>query len=374
MSSPNNFPIHRPQTQLQKDLFDHYQLKGVPSKKVERWKFTSLKKWFEKSYIENPTQNPFEVSTKHKLEVISPEEALQSILSSQYYDKDDSLFNLFLSQLKNAYILTPLEKSLHIKYDFQKGCFSNTLIIIRTDHDLSIMEEKSGGASSFCQTTTIIEALKEVEIEHINFCHMDEDSFYQSWLKSDVRNFSHLKNFHFHLSAGLHRSNPQIILNYPKASCQTHSYYLVNNDEHFDLYSQTLHKKGETYSDQLIKGLLTDNAISSFTGNIYIDHNCNLVEANQFHKSLILSEKAQALGQPQLEIFSDDVKCSHGLATGKINPDEVFYFQSRGISERKAKKILSESYVFEVTQKIHEDHFKNQIIENFKDKLELFYE
>ena len=115
-----------------------------------------------------------------------------------------------------------------------------------------------------------------------------------------------------------------------------------------DLHSQIIHHSADTAADQLAKNLLDGDSKAIFTGRIKIVRDAQPVHSAQLNRNILKSKKAHAIGQPQLEIFADDVKCSHGSTTGRIGENELFYLLSRGISQQRAQELLSHAFIQEV--------------------------
>ena len=106
---------------------------------------------------------------------------------------------------------------------------------------------------------------------------------------------------------------------------------------------------------------MNDNARGVFTGKVRIDQDAQLVNAEQLNKNLLLSKKAHANSRPQLEIYADDVKCSHGSTTGQLSDDELFYFLARGIKKEKARQMLAKAFAHDVILKIPNQEIQKSI-------------
>lgn len=117
---------------------------------------------------------------------------------------------------------------------------------------------------------------------------------------------------------------------------------------HGDLHSTFHHSHADTTAKQLAKNLLDNESKAIFTGKVHIAKHAQRVAASQMNRNLLLSKKAWAVGQPQLEIFADDVKCGHGSSTGQVGDNETFYLLSRGIPMDKARALLTQAFVGEV--------------------------
>ena len=119
------------------------------------------------------------------------------------------------------------------------------------------------------------------------------------------------------------------------------------------------HLHPNTTSGQLVKGVVNKYAKGVFRGKIHIAPNAINTKGNQLHKALILSDDAEIDVKPELEIFADDVKCSHGATCGELDKEQMFYLRSRGISEENAKQILIKAFVDEPFSTIDNQNIKD---------------
>lgn len=137
--------------------------------------------------------------------------------------------------------------------------------------------------------------------------------------------------------------------------------YSISGETNSDIFTQSRHIKPETFSDQIIKGVLYDKSRGSFQGKIHIAKNAIHTIGNQMHATILLSDDAEANCKPELEIYADDVKCSHGATSGVLNEEMLFYMRSRGINEAKAKEILIEAYLDEIISKVDDERIYSWI-------------
>ena len=127
---------------------------------------------------------------------------------------------------------------------------------------------------------------------------------------------------------------------------------LARNDQVLDHHVRVHHQKPHARSEQLFKGIVDDSAKSVFTGRVVVHRDAQKTRANQSNNNLLLSESAVAHTRPQLEIYADDVKCSHGATVGQLDPEQVFYLRSRGIGHEDARAILGRAFANEVVASI----------------------
>ena len=128
------------------------------------------------------------------------------------------------------------------------------------------------------------------------------------------------------------------------SKCVINSIYLCNENNNININIKVLHKSEQTTSFQQIRGIAADNAHVSFCGTITIPYDSQKCDGHQNHRGIVLSDTAKISATPELEIWADDVKCAHGSAIGPLDKNQIFYMQTRGISEQDAKKILLSSF------------------------------
>jgi len=137
--------------------------------------------------------------------------------------------------------------------------------------------------------------------------------------------------------------------------------YLSPHSEQVKFDFTVRHLVGGSHSSQAFRGIVGGSARAEFDGLVYVAKDAQKTEAFQENHSILLSEGAVAESRPQLEIYADDVKCSHGATTGYLNPDELFYLRSRGIPEAEARKMQMISFISPVISHLPEE-MKEQIL------------
>ena len=137
--------------------------------------------------------------------------------------------------------------------------------------------------------------------------------------------------------------------------------YFAEKKQHMDMRTMQIHNAPHTDSDLLFKGAVKDRAHTIYQGMIQVANGSQMIDAYQTNKNLILNEGARADSIPGLEILADDVSCSHGATVGHIDPEEIFYLQSRGIDEEQARKIIIAGFFEDVVSRIHDEDAKEFI-------------
>ncbi|MET1053691.1 MAG: Fe-S cluster assembly protein SufD [Pedobacter sp.] len=182
---------------------------------------------------------------------------------------------------------------------------------------------------------------------------------------------SRYDNFTFNLpGAELIRNNLEIELNGSNTETHLFGLYLVGGQQLTDNHTAIHHKFPHCESNEVYKGVLLENGKAVFNGKVFVERPAQKTNAFQQNNNLLLSDKAQVFAKPQLEIYADDVKCSHGCTVGQFDPESLFYLRARGISEESARKLLVEAFMFDVTQKISNEVVKEYVQSLIYSKME----
>ena len=151
---------------------------------------------------------------------------------------------------------------------------------------------------------------------------------------------------------GAIRNRISVALEGEQASCSLSGLYLTDSAQQMDFDILMEHRVPASRSTQLFKGVLDDRGVAHFDGLIRVDRDAQKTEAYQANHNLLVSDTARAFSRPQLEIYADDVKCSHGATIGRLNPDELFYLRTRGIPLAEARLLQQMAFTNEVLEKI----------------------
>ena len=165
------------------------------------------------------------------------------------------------------------------------------------------------------------------------------------------------------------RNNLSIVLN--GQHCETHlnGLFITHDNQHIDNHTLVDHQQPNCQSNQLYKGILNDKSTGIFNGKIFVKKDAQKTNAYQSSKNILLSDDATINTKPQLEIYADDVKCSHGSTTGQIDPDALFYLRARGLGEQSARKLLMFAFAEDVVNTLRIESLKEHISELIKVRL-----
>ena len=180
-----------------------------------------------------------------------------------------------------------------------------------------------------------------------------------NFIRSNLKTNSVFENYNF--SHNVSSCRDEIISNLNGQ----HSFVSLNNIQHLsqkcfhEIKWETNHNEENTKSSQFVKSALHDESVAAFQGKIFVKSKAQKTDGYQLSRALLLSDQSKFLSKPELEIYADDVKCSHGSSSGSIDPESIFYLRSRGIDEQRAKKMMIEGFLAEVINKIKNENIKN---------------
>lgn len=204
------------------------------------------------------------------------------------------------------------------------------------------------------------------ENAHIEFYELEENSSQATRLAStfvqEEKSATVLVN-NITLNCGFTRNNYHVKLNGEHAEATIAGVVIADKSQHVDNFAFLDHAKPHCQSTQLFKYVLQEHAIGSFCGRILVEQDAQKTMAYQTNNNLCASPDARMYSKPQLEIYADDVKCSHGLTTGQLDEDALFYLRARGIAKDDAKLLLMQAFTADVLKLIHIDALRDRLEE-----------
>lgn len=386
-------------TAFRQKYLDLFKSEGI-FQDPEGYKFTSLKSFNQTLDESENKQNSLPQTSsefinltfidgvlsegEHKfdgLSITSIENALPLVLST--LNTKNPLTNLHHALLSNGAVIEiqknkKIERPIRILSLSTNEKLQTPTFIIRAGVNsqatiLEVIEDKDSAKNHIQETYVEIES--GANLEHIQIIANDSQSLAHTSTQVKVKEAANYFNFTLNLSGKLNRRNLELELLGPGSNGESYNLYLTNSDEHSDINTIIHHRVADTTSNQIAKGILDGESKGIFTGRIHILPQAQRVVSGQMNKNLILSKKAQAHSQPQLEIFADDVKCSHGSTTGQLSDEEVFYFETRGIPAKKAKTLLALGFgleiVLKIKDKIAQKETERLVMTTLKDKFHL---
>lgn len=219
-----------------------------------------------------------------------------------------------------------------------------------------------GQSQSFINAHTQIYLSRKANFERYVYQNCNRKSFVFSHGNTQIDDKAHLTEFTFNRGGKTIRQENLTRFIGKKASCHIAGAALLEDDQHADTTLYVDHTMPKCESRQTFKNVLKDHAESVFQGKIHVTPNAQGTDGFQLNKALLLSENATANAKPELEIYADDVKCSHGSTSGFLAEDDLFYLTSRGIPEDEAARLLITAFLEDTLDEIKDETIK----ESFK--------
>jgi len=187
-------------------------------------------------------------------------------------------------------------------------------------------------------------------------------------IRQTGKSFSHTVSIS--LDGGLVRNNLNVVLDAKNSEAHLYGLYLQSGSSHIDNHTIVDNIKPNCLSNELYKGILTDKSTGVFNGKIFVRQPAQKTNAYQSNKNILLTDTCSVNTKPQLEIFADDVKCTHGCTVGQLNEEGLFYLRSRGISEKTARNLLLSAYASDILEKIQTESLRSYVEKLISRRLE----
>ena len=383
--------------------FEDFKRLGFPSRKVERYKYTDMQQLFAPDYglNLNRLRIPVDPYQAFRCDVPNLSTSLYFIVNDQFYQEALPKVQLpegvFIGSLAEAAAQRP---ELVAKYYAKIAATAddgitalNTMLaqdgllvyvpknvkidravqvinILRSDVDLMvnrrvlvIVEEGAEARLLFCDhavddrpflTTQVIEAYVGDNAQLSLYCL--EETHYKNTRVSNVY-VSQQANSHFDhnvitLHNGVTRNRLDLVFKGEGAECELNGCVIADKNQHVDNNTLIDHQVGDCDGRELYKYVLDDEAVGAFAGRVLVRHGSQKTTSEERNQNLCMTRQARMFTQPMLEIYADDVKCSHGSTVGQLNDAALFYMQQRGISIKEARLLLEFAFVGEVIDKI----------------------
>lgn len=389
-----------------KEAFTQLEKTGFPTQKWENWRFTNVSNIsdgeFMISEISDAPQTTPNIDSyqmegvdtvviyngHYQKDISSIPNGVNLLSGSEYMERkngnfnraNNSPFDLLNTAFTDSGMCIVLEKNTLVKSPIRILFISNgdrsimvnprVNVDIGESSSLTFIEQHVGDATSFFQNESVFITLgNNAQLNHVRI--QSNSEFTQNISNLNVNQAADSQYEFFQLVDGskLGRSDICVQLDGENAQCNINSLTLSKNNQHIDNNIIVNHNSAQTHSSQFVKSILFDTSTGVFNGRTIVHENAQKITAQQTNKNILLSKKAKMNANPQLEIYADDVKCSHGSTTGQIDEDALFYLQSRGINKQDAMELMVVGFANEVLDKIPHPEIKKAIYTEFTVKL-----
>lgn len=365
---------------------------GLPNAQTEAWKYS----YFKEDDLQNPQIDiepikcdghchqkeklPFpaiqikycngkihcdDLDTPKGVVVKSLAEAIYDGDVKKYLNKSYDMNNFPFAALNTAYLeqglfiliesKTRLQIPLYIHYynhaDKNRLCNIRNVIVVENNTQATIVEHFEAEADAVYTQNIVNEVYisSNAELKHYIWQNEAENAYHIALNSVQVKAGGAYNAFYANGKCKLSRHESHICLLQEGAQAKVNGVYrLQEKNQLCDITTNINHLAPHTYSDQLVKGVALTAAKGVFQGKIHIAPDAQQCEGYQLHRALLTDENAEIDCKPELEIFADDVKCSHGASSGDLDEEQIFYMQARGISEQEARQMLIDAYINEV--------------------------
>jgi len=263
-----------------------------------------------------------------------------------------------------------LDEPLHLvflstpqQYDL---CSQPRVLVVGEEDTRLVVIESYGGIGESAYLTNALTELSLAEgasVEHYKIQRESAKAFHIATVEAHQSRDSRFVSHAVSLGASISRNDINVRLDAEGADCELNGLYLGKGRQHTDFHTRIDHEKPHGSSREFYKGILTGHARGVFDGRVYVHPDAQKTDAQQSNSNLLLSRDAEVDTKPQLEIYADDVKCSHGATVGQLDENMVFYLRSRGIEERAARGLLTYGFARDVLERMSIGAVRDQLAE-----------
>lgn len=273
-----------------------------------------------------------------------------------------------------AFIYMPEETSveapihiLNVFTDAEKAFFATPrLLFVGEMYSKATIIEEHIGLSDNVYLNVPVTEFRLFTGAHVHHARVQRDSKKASHVSRPIAMLDQNAEYHSYticLGAKLFRNDPRVIQNAQEVDFTVDGLVLIDGDQIADTHSIMDHRFAHGNSHQLHKVVVNDSAHSIFNGKIFVAKDAQKIDSFQENRNLLLSEEGKVNTKPQLEIFADDVRCSHGATIGYLNEEEVFYLHSRGLTEQKARELLVYAFTLESVESMEVESVEKLLLD-----------
>ncbi len=324
---------------------------GLPTPKLERWKFTNLTARLKKMNLSYSPVGATSVAdapdwVRERIDAAVPGE-------NPYHDM--MLWDANNAFLDRATFLQFTDSQHHnLVHVGKAGEYTapRTFICVADNADAVLFEYYSGEGAYWRNGVTEIRVGKNARFRHYRIQEDSTDSVYTQNTHVTIERDGNYEAFTFTSGAGLSRNQMHGELQEQNGQCSFSGLNMAAGKQHMDTTLLIEHQAPHCQSNQLYKTILDGEARGVFQGKIHVHQIAQKTDGYQLSNNLLLSPLAEMNIKPELEIYADDVKCSHGSTTGQLDETPLFYLRSRGLNETEARRLLLEAFIGEAFEKI----------------------
>jgi len=341
-------------SKLREKAFAAFLRAGFPTVKDEDWKYTNVSRIIS---------NKWRPSEETGWEI---DERDCDVLSSFDFERNgfaalNCAFGSFAVIRISKEAVT--DDGLLFDYSGKKGeaIFPHFAVVLEAGANATIIERYSSKAKCFTNAAVQIIVEDNASLTHYRVQKDGAEAFNYGVTEVELHRGSKYNSTNINLGGAISRHDIDVKFNAEGGEAWVDGLYMLNDAQHHDTHSTIDHTVPNCTSHQTYKGVLNDKSRGVFNGKVLVREGAHGTDAQQSNKNLLLSNDARVDTKPQLEIFNDDVKCSHGATVGQIEEEELFYLLTRGLPETLAKNLLTYGFAEEVINKIRIESIKEDL-------------
>ena len=380
---------------LKKEALDNFLKNGFPSRKLENWKFSDINQIIQKNIGELAFYNDYNIENEINDDIFIKEIEHNKIvivngkverLSFEYEERDKinlstldnfnqnsnddnsllSLNNSFSNKIHNILVKKNYSfKKPLIIYQITNEKVSNTNINFQLNFELEenssikiINLSDDNSEKNFINNLFNFNLGKNAILKNYKIDKKSNTNIKYDYSSITQKENSISETFIFSSGSDYIKNEVSCNLEGQYSSAFINGIHLLSKNKHHEIRTKTNHLYENTKSYQLIKSVIDDSSKSVYQGKIYVDSKAQKTDGYQLSKAVLLNEQAEFNAKPELEIYADDVKCSHGSASGSLDEDSIFYLMSRGLDKKTAKELLINGFLLDVVEKITDEEIK----------------
>ncbi len=350
--------------ELREKAIAHFAEHDFPTPKDEEWKYTNVAPAVNEEWT---VQSP-----KTKIESLKTVDLLNEF---NFERNGFTALNLAFADVVLVEIPreTSLEKPIEFNFngDENTASFPHIIVVAESGSKATIIESYESNGKNFTNSAIQIFVEDNANLTHYRVQKESSEAIHIGTTEITLKRGSLYNSTNINLGGKLSRHDIHLKFTEEGGEAFVDGLYMLNGNQHADTHSEIDHTVPNCLSHQTYKGVLNDKSRGVFNGKVFVRENAHGTDAQQSNKNLLLSNEARVDTKPQLEIFNDDVKCSHGATVGQLEDEELFYLLSRGLSEKLAKNLLTYGFAEEIINKIEIEAIKKDLDEAVLNRLDV---
>jgi len=342
---------------IREEAFTVFANMGFPALKSEDWKYTNVapiakERWKIASAALTSSS-------------AADEEVKGRALAFKFERNGFTALNVAFGDFQVIRIPAETSASQPIEVSFAAdtgtAIFPHLIVIAEAGSKVTIVETYAGRGISFTNTAVQIIVEDNAHVTHYRVQKESAEAFHVGTTEVALHRGSFYNSTNINIGGALARHDIDLKFRAEGGEAFVDGLYMLNGSQHADTHSIIDHTVPNCTSHQNYKGVLNDKSRAVFNGKVFVRENAHGTDAQQSNKNLLLSNEARVDTKPQLEIFNDDVKCSHGATVGQLEEEELFYLRTRGLNDDLARNLLTYGFAEEIINKIRIDAIKSEL-------------